>query len=112
MSFFKSPVFFAIVAVTVIAIVIFMMYRDVKSLRTSVVDVVNEHNNAKHALDSHARAIGDLRKVFIGDDMYDDEEEVQMDQDAMGAMIDGEGDEFDDPEIKPTVKSSGTKKHN
>jgi hypothetical protein len=92
---FKNPLFFAAIVIVILIIVLVMLYRDVGNLRSSVVDVVKQHNNAKNALDAHAKAIGDLRTVFMGDgeDAYDDEEDIpHMD-------IVEEMDE--DPEIKP-----------
>ena len=100
MSMLKNPLFLAGIVTVIIIAVIVMLYRDVRGLRTSVIDVVREHNNAKTALDSHAKAIGDLRTVFIGDGgSYDDEEEISN---ASIEEMDHEmEDDFDDPEIKP-----------
>lgn len=95
MSMFKNPLFFAAIVIVILIIVLVMLYRDVGNLRSSVINVVKEHNNAKSALDSHAKAIGDLRTVFMGDggDEYDDEEDIPH--------LDEIEDMDEDPEIKP-----------
>ncbi len=106
---FKNPLFFAGIVIVIMVVVLVMMYRDVKGLRTSVVDVVREHNNAKTALDSHAKAIGDLRTVFMGDgeDAYEDEEQIPRisihDDEDMVAYD-------DDEEIQPDPSAATKKK--
>lgn len=110
---FKNPVLYAALCLVALAIVVFLLYRRMSSLTNSVVDVVREHNNAKNALDTHAKAIGEMRElvkndVYVDHDEYDDEEMYSRGSDEIGEIgeydeIDeiDEIDEMDDPEIKP-----------
>jgi len=101
---FKNPVIYAALCLVALAVVVFLLYRRMTSLTNSVVDVVREHNNAKNALDTHAKAIGEMREMMSSDDRdaYDDYDDEEMysrgpdEIDELDAM-----DEIDDPEIKP-----------
>ena len=112
---FRNPVIYAALCLVVLAVVVFLLYRRMSSLTNSVVDVVREHNNAKNALDTHAKAIGEMRELVKNDDYngydgYDDEEMYSRGSDEIDDMdgldeiddveeIDGLVE--DDPEIKP-----------
>ena len=107
---FKNPAIYAVLCLVAIAVVVFLLYRRMSSLTNSVVDVVREHNNAKNALDMHAKAIGEMREMVSNDghddyDDYDDEEMYSRGSDEINEIdeIDGldEIDDMDDPEIKP-----------
>ena len=45
--------YYIIFACTVAAIFLFMMWRDVRTLKSRVTDVVEQHNNVKKVLDRH-----------------------------------------------------------
>jgi hypothetical protein len=100
---FINPVIYAALCLVALAVVVFLLYRRMTSLTNSVVDVVREHNNAKNALDNHAKAIGEMRELVKNDyDDYDDEEMYSRGSDDLGEIDDlDEIDEIDDPEIKP-----------
>lgn len=45
--------YYYIIAAAVITAFLFMMWRDVRTLKSRVTDVVEQHNNVKKALDRH-----------------------------------------------------------
>lgn len=45
--------YYIIFACAVAAVFLFMMWRDVRTLKSRVTDVVEQHNNVKKALDRH-----------------------------------------------------------
>ena len=96
---FKNPVIYAALCLVALAVVVFLLYRRMTSLTNSVVDVVREHNNAKNALDAHAKAIGEMRELANRGYEYDDEEMYSRGSDEIDEI--DEIDELDDPEIKP-----------
>lgn len=109
---FRNPVIYAALCLVVLAVVVYLLYRRMSSLTNSVVDVVREHNNAKNALDTHAKAIGEMRELvkndgYNGYDGYDDEEMYSRgsdeidDVEEIDDMEEIDGLVEDDPEIKP-----------
>ena len=108
MAMLRNPVIYAALCLVVLAVVVFLMYRRMSNLTDSVVDVVREHNNAKNALDTHAKAIGEMRElVKNGYDDYGDEEMYSRASDELDELDElDEIDEIDelDPEIKPDLK--------
>jgi hypothetical protein len=109
MSFLKSPYFPAVVCAIVIGIVIFMLFRDVSSVKSTVGDLVEQHNNAQKALETHTGAIKKLQEtsstggaggpmsfppqLFGGSDGYGDEEDEDEDYEEE----DDEGEEVPYP---------------
>jgi hypothetical protein len=77
MSFLKSPYFPAVVCCIVIAIVMFMLFRDVSNIKGTMSDLVEQHNNAQKALEVHGGAIKRLQEVEMVD--YDDDDEEDYD---------------------------------
>jgi hypothetical protein len=45
--------YYYIIAAAVVAVFLFLMWRDVRTLKSRVTDVVEQHNNVKKALDRH-----------------------------------------------------------
>lgn len=45
--------YYYIIAAAVVAVFLFLMWRDVRTLKSRVTDVVEQHNNVKRALDRH-----------------------------------------------------------
>ena len=102
---FRNPVIYAALCLVVLAVVVFLLYRRMSSLTNSVVDVVLEHNKAKNALDTHAKAIGEMRELvkndgYNGYDGYDDEEMYSRGSDEIDDVEEIDL-VMDDPEIKP-----------
>lgn len=93
MSFVKSPYFPAVICVIVLAIVFFMLFRDVNSMKSTMTDLVNQHNNAQKALENHSGAIKRLQDM--GHPMLDEEE---YDED------DGDYDEYQGQAALPAIK--------
>ena len=95
MSFVKSPYFPAVICLLVIGIVIFMLFRDVNSMKGTMTDLVTQHNNAQKALETHGGQIKRLQEVGLMDD-----------EDDMEYEDDGEfGEEYDHRQSSlPTIK--------
>lgn len=80
MSFVKSPYFPAIICLVIIGIVIFMLFRDVSSMKGTVSELVTQHNNAQKALETHGGAIKSLQQLgaYVVDDEYDENEDGEF----------------------------------
>jgi hypothetical protein len=79
-----------IIGVIAIGVVVWLIWRDIGSLKKTVTTVVNEHNETASILDQHKHAINNLsshmaQSEYEGDDEFDENEES-------------------DPEIEPEVK--------
>jgi hypothetical protein len=124
MSFLKSPYFPAVVCAIVIGIVIFMLFRDVSSVKSTMGDLVEQHNNAQKALETHSGAIKKLQETssnpgstggpmsfppqLFGGDGYGDEEDEEDYEDEE----DDEGEEVPYSQMPQGAKalSKATKK--
>lgn len=97
MSFVKSPYFPALVCAIIIGIVLYMLFRDVGSMKGTMSDLVTQHNNAQKALENHGDAIKRLQDVDFVMDGEDEDEEMY------GKLATIEEEVEEDPEIKPDV---------
>ena len=96
MSLVKSPYFPAIICVIIIAIVMYMLFRDVSSMKGTMTDLVTQHNNAQKALENHGDAIKRLQDVDPIEMDYDIDEE---DEEAFGRLPSIQ-EEVEEPEVK------------
>ena len=71
--------YYIIFACVVAAVFLFMMWRDVRTLKSRVTDVVEQHNNVKKALDRHesllAPGASDIPFQFAMDPMVPGDDE-------------------------------------
>lgn len=96
-----------ILGVIAVGVVVWLIWRDIGSLKKTVTTVVKEHNETASILDQHKHAINDLSTRFVHDE-YDGDDEYDVDDDE---------DEIE--EIEPVVpnvvelpeKSAKMKKH-
>lgn len=95
-----------ILGVIAVGVVVWLIWRDIGSLKKTVSNVVNEHNETASILDQHKHAINSLSTQFVQGE-YDGDDEFDVDD-----------DDDDEEEIQPVPnvvelpeKSSKMKKH-
>ena len=52
--------YYILVPIVLLVVFLFMMWRDVRTLKSRVTDVVDQHNNVKKALDRHDSLLGSM----------------------------------------------------
>ena len=104
MSLVKSPYFPAIICVIIIAIVMYMLFRDVGSMKGTMTDLVTQHNNAQKALETHENAIKRLQDAGPIEMDYD----IDEDEEVFGELPTIQ--EVEEPEVKVPEASSSKKK--
>lgn len=57
--------YYILIGCTILAVFLFMMWRDVRTLRSRVTDVVEQHNNVKKALDRHDSMFASLHDIPV-----------------------------------------------
>jgi len=62
-------VYYIILPIVILLVFLFMMWRDVRTLKSRVTDVVEQHNNIKKVLDKHESmlTVGDPMGGFVYD---------------------------------------------
>jgi len=57
--------YYIAIGCALLSVFLFMMWRDVRTLKSRVTDVVEQHNNVKKALDRHDSMIVSLRDIPV-----------------------------------------------
>jgi ABC-type nickel/cobalt efflux system permease component RcnA len=101
-----------IIGIIVVAVVAWILWREVSKLRKSVTTVIKEHNETASVLDQHKNAINGLSTQltsayqdeddeYDGEDEYDDELDDEIEDDAVQEKL---------PTIVEIPESSGKAK--
>jgi len=97
-----------IVGIIVVAVVAWILWREVSKMKKTMTTMVKEHNETAAILDQHKNAINGLSTQMIsgGYDEYDDEDEIEP--------LDDEEEEEEQEQKLPTIvempESSGKAK--
>lgn len=89
-----------IVGVIIVGVVVWILWRDLSSMRKTLTTVVNEHNQTASVLEQHKKAINAISMPMM-DGPYDEDDDEYLDEDE-----DPEIEEIqEDVKIKPAKKS-------